>query len=84
MDMCWEAMSQSCLYQGLIAVLTGHPGWRVQRGMHVLMGEQKGLHVPRSLLWALEICGTPGSLIIGSVMNTSCPLLSWLLLLLSA
>lgn len=81
-ERCWEVASQRCPNQGLIAVLTGQHGWREQREMHVLMGGQKGLRVPQSLLWALEIGGTPGSLILDSGMNTSCSLLLWLLLLL--
>lgn len=49
----WEAISQSCLNQSLIAVLTCQLGWRAQREMHVLMGGQKGHQVPPSLLWEL-------------------------------
>lgn len=44
---CWEAESQSCLNQGLITVLTGQPGWRAQREMHVLMGGQNRLHATK-------------------------------------
>lgn len=42
----WEAVSQSCVNQGLTAVLAAQPRWRAQREMHVLVGEQKRLQGP--------------------------------------
>lgn len=62
----WEAVSQSCVSQGLTAILAAQPRWRAQREMHVLVGKQKRLQgSPKPSMGTGRLVGPQCHLLLG-------------------